>query len=149
MVVKEVKSREAVASAPITVGKVVLPPRSSEHSQEDQLLSEIGTARREALWASCSHRDRVVWCFWDPCHPCRRAAWPGAFLLEACCTGPQPASPAGALRCNQGSPCALEPLLHCKRSCSEQPLHSNRRVTLPAATAAAVAWPSTPKIKSQ
>ena len=92
-----------MASTPITVGKAggCSPPRSSEHPREDQLLSEIGTARREALVGKlllASWQDRVVWYFWRAMSSLPRATWPELPVTTAEATG-----------CNQGSPRALEP----------------------------------------
>ena len=93
MVVNEVKSRECCASAPITMGKGggCSPPRSSEHSREDQLLSEIGMARREAVAGKlllASWQDKVVWCLWRSMSSLQEGHLTWAFLVEACCTGP-------------------------------------------------------------
>ena len=73
----------------------------------------------------------------------------GSLLHRAMCLCVTTAEPT---RCTQGSPCALEPLLRCKRShCSEEPVHCNQRATLLAATGEKPAQqgrPSTAKIKS-
>lgn len=135
-----------VASTPITVGKAggCSPPRSSEHPREDQLLSEIGTARREALVGKlllASWQDRVVWYFWRAMSSLPRATWPEPSVTTA-----------EATRCNQGSPRAVEPLLHCKGShCRGEPVHHNWRVTLLATTGGKPAQqgrPSPAQIKS-